>query len=86
MTTAWNNADADNDGKLNKAEYMVWGEAMNAHKTARGSWVEPIENFEEDYDTCNMISEGEGITMADFWKMVGPWMHKFQELKAADEQ
>ena len=33
----------------------------------------------------NMISEGDGVTMAEMFMVMGPWMAKFEELKAADQ-
>ena len=85
MTQMWTDADADQDGKLNLAEYRVWQGNMDAMAIERGDWRESGDHMEENYNISNMISEGDGVTMAEMFMVMGPWMAKFEELKAADQ-
>ena len=80
----WRNADLDNDGRLNLAEYRAWNEVQNRRKAETGFWVEPGDHTEEDYNIVNQIDETEGITQAQLWQMAGPWLQKWHALKAAD--
>ena len=40
MTAAWTAADANADGKLDLAEYIVWEESQRKRKTDNGEWME----------------------------------------------
>ena len=83
MQQAWDDADANNDGKLDLAEYRVFDAAMRAMKTADGEWHES-DHAEANYGIGNSLSEGDGITMAEMRQAMAPWLAKFEELKAAD--
>ena len=83
MMNAWNNADADGDGKLNLEEHKAWESAVRAIKQADGDWHES-EHDQANYEILNSISEGEGYTFAEARAIMAPWMAKFEELKAAD--
>ena len=86
FTKMYTDADTNGDGKLDRAEYTVFADAVRAAKAAEGEWDDQ-ENFDDvDYEMMNSISEGDGFTMADMWTIFGPWMAKFEELKAADGQ
>ena len=65
MNKAWNDADANGDGKLDLAEYRTFDAAMRAMKAADGEWDEAESHAEESYNIANSISEGEGFTMAE---------------------
>ena len=86
MNKAWTDADSNGDGKLDRAEFGTWAEAMRAVKVAEGEWNEPENHDDEDYEIMNSVSEGEGFTMAEMMSVFGPWMAKFEALKAADGQ
>ena len=84
MTQMWNEADANQDGKLDLAEYKNWQASMDALAVERGDWRESGDHSEENYNLCNQIGEGDGITQAEMFSIMGPWMKIFEELKAAD--
>ena len=86
MNKAWSDADTNGDGKLDRAEFGTWSAAMRAHKASEGEWNEPEVNDDTDYEIMNGVSEGDGFTMAEMMQVFGPWMAKFEELKAADGQ
>ena len=86
MNEAWSNADANGDGKLDRAEFGAWAEAMRKMKTEEGEWNEPENCDDTDYEIMNGISEGDGFTMPEMMTVFGPWMAKFEALKAADGQ
>ena len=86
MNKAWTDADSNGDGKLDRAEFGNWAAAMRTMKTEEGEWNEPDNHDDEDYEIMNGISEGDGFTMAEMMSVFGPWMAKFEELKAADGQ
>ena len=65
MDTAWTNADANSDGKLNEAEYAVFNEAMRKIAVDNGEWIEAEANNARNYAIFNSVSEGEGFTMAE---------------------
>ena len=85
MATAFAEADADNDGLLNAAEYAVFLKRVQNDGASRG-------NFEDDrpetpaaqWALLNQITPGaEGITMSDFFVGVGTMMALNMEMKAA---
>ena len=84
MTQMWNEADTNGDGKLDRAEYATWEAAMKADKATIGEWVEPESHADEDYAIFNSVSEGDGLVLMELYTCFGPWMAKFEELKAAD--
>ena len=46
--------------------------------------MEGEDHLQANYNIANAMGEGEGFTMAEMMMMWGPWMAKFEELKAAD--
>ena len=62
MATNWTDADANNDGKLDLAEYRVWDAKMKAIAVEQGDWYESGDHAEENYNITNSVSEGDGIT------------------------
>ena len=42
MNDAWSNADANGDGKLNRAEFGAWAEAMRKMKEEEGNGTSQI--------------------------------------------
>ena len=83
MIANWNSADVNGDGKLDLAESRAFAAAIKAQKDEEGDWSESLDLVEENYNIINMISEGDGYTMAEMWMAMGPWMAKFMECKAA---
>ena len=83
MTQAWNDADADGDGKLNLAEYRVFDAAMRKFKVDAGEWHES-DHAEENWNIANSLSAADGCTWEELRAVMKPWMVKFEELKAAD--
>ena len=85
LTNAWNEADANGDGKLNLEEHKAWENKMRALKEADGDWHES-DHAEANYAIFNSFSEGDGYTMAEMMAVMGPWRQKWEEIKAADGQ
>ena len=85
MNNAWNEADADGDGKLNLQEHKNWENKMRALKEADGDWHES-DHAEANYAIANSVIEGDGYTMAEMWAVMGPWRQKWEAIKAADGQ
>ena len=56
---------------------------MRALKEADGEWHES-DHAEENYNIVNSIGDGDGFTMQQMRSIMGPWLAKFEELKAAD--
>ena len=83
MNTAWTNADANSDGKLDLAEYIAFQEAMKKITLDKGEWYPADNGAERVYNIINSFSEGDGITMPELFALFGPWMAKWQELKTA---
>ena len=83
MGQNFTDSDVDGDGKLNLEEFRVW--EAKGHQVCRetGTWYEEGHS-EDNYAIANMLSEGEGVTLAEFWTIITPWMAKFEELKTAD--
>ena len=86
MGKAWTDADADQDGKLNFAEYKAFDATVKAIGAEDGIWQESADHCEENYNILNSISEGEGIGKADFFKFQRPWMAKWEQLKSEASQ
>ena len=78
--------DVDNDGLLNRDEYISWVGVMNEINRAKGNWIdERPEIITAYYEACNMITPGaDGVTLADVFKGVGIALAKTNVLKAAD--
>ena len=83
MSKAWNDADTNGDGKLDLQEYKAWDAALKAHATSAGEWYDEDRTDLHYNEVLNKIGEGEGFTMAEMMMTWGPWMAKFEELKAA---
>ena len=83
MNQNFTDSDVDGDGKLNLAEFRVWEAKGHEESRRHGTWAEE-GHTEENYAVANMLSEGDGVTIAEFWTIITPWMAKFEELKAAD--
>ena len=84
MQNAWNEADADGDGKLNLAEYRVFEQKRREMKESNGEWHES-DHAEANYAILNSLSAGDGFTQAEMYSTFVPWMAKWEEVKAADE-
>jgi hypothetical protein len=78
----WNASDADQDGKLILAEFQVWLTKAKDRERAAGVYVRPDDpaRAEAFYNLINAVSEGDGVVLMDFFKVMGPWMAKYLEL------
>ena len=56
---------------------------MRALKEADGEWHES-DHIQANYEILNSVGEGEGYSKEEMQACMGPWMAKFEELKAAD--
>ena len=84
MGQAWLEADEDQDGKLDLAEYRNFYNAIKAINIAEGVWVEEDDRAEDYYYILNTISsEEEGVSRADLRAYMGTWNTKWEELRAA---
>ena len=85
MGQAWSDADENQDGKLDLAEYRKFYCAIKAINEAEGVWVEQDDRAEDFYTILNTISsEEEGVSRADLRAYMGTWNAKWEELRAAD--
>jgi hypothetical protein len=83
VNAQWAAADANNDGKLDLAEWKVFSQASRKAEADEGNWVDQDDRAEETYAAFNQMSEGDGFTIAEMFTCYGPWIAKFEELKAA---
>ena len=82
MNKAWTDADGNGDGRLNLQEYKAFDTALRAIATGAGEWYDE-DKTDAHYEVLNAIAEGDGFTMGEMMRCWGPWMAKFEELKAA---
>merc|ERR1712010_4355 len=82
----FNEADANQDGKLNLAEYKVWEGKMRDQARENGTWFEADDHTEENYNVCNSIGDGDGFTHAELLQIMGAWMPIFESLKVTNSQ
>ena len=80
-------ADADGNGRLDRAEFAVLMEKVHEEAKAKGQFVEPIpEHQDRIYELYNEIAGGEeGFTYENQLAFSGKMMAMYGELKAADE-
>ena len=83
MTKAWTDAAGDGNGKLNLQQYKNFDEALRKIATDANEWYDE-DKTDVHYEVLNQMSEGDGFSMTDMMKTWGPWMAKFEELKAAE--
>ena len=86
QTELFNQADANNDGVLDAAEYETYYSSNDADKTAKGEWTDPREGRgAAQYALANQINPAqEGVTFADIETLIAAAMPKMAELRAAD--
>ena len=79
-------ADVNGDGVLDAAEYETYMQLNNAEADREGQWKdERPGRAAQGYALGNMINpEREGISMQEQFTVFGPYMAKWNELKAAD--
>ena len=68
MAMTFKSCDTDESGSLNEAQYTDFVKKAVANNVARG-WVTaplPDELYKESFDCMKDITDGPGITMADF--------------------
>ena len=87
MTESFTAADANGDGRLDAAEWIVWCKAMNARKVERGEFEDDRQSeWEKWYAANNKIDPSQdGVALVDFYQIMGVSMKKMMELKAASE-
>ena len=85
LATDWNESDADQDGKLNLAEFRTFFGKLCAVEREAGCYVRdlPDTETEEMFSCMNQVSEGDGIVLTDFYVYMGAFMTKFYMMKHA---
>ena len=84
LKAAWDAADANQDGLLSLDEFRVWGEGQKRLRREDGFYVDADSRVEETYAMLNAITEGtDGITLDDFYLLMGPYSQKWADLKAS---
>ena len=78
-------ADVNNDGVLDRDEYIVFTKVAEAREAARGGWIMDDDEYTgRFYVAANAVTPGtDGVSMADMMQAIGVVMAKSQELKAA---
>ena len=78
----WAESDLDGDGKLNIDEFRIF--AAKRVETNRGYGCYLKDDWDDNYVSffamLNAISEGEGLVVSDFMRMLGVWAPKYKEL------
>ena len=82
----FSDSDANQDGKLDLAEYKVWEGKMRAQACENGTWFEAEDHSDENYNVCNSIGDGDGVTHDQLLQIMAVWMPKFESLKATENQ
>ena len=74
------------DGCIDEAKYIAWIKALQARSAARGNFEDNREEpMKRSFAILNRITPGsDGVSMADFNAVMGPWMAIYGELRAAD--
>mmetsp|Transcript_18120 Transcript_18120/g.26385 ORF Transcript_18120/g.26385 Transcript_18120/m.26385 type:complete len:145 (-) Transcript_18120:392-826(-) len=80
-------SDADGNGRLNQAEFLVFHEKQDDFKRAEGTFTENLPNVHERlYALCNEITGAEeGISMPEYLFCIGTFLGMFREIQAAAE-
>ena len=86
MKTNFEASDANQDGQLDRQEYMVFQEKQCDHARQDGTFVEPTPNYiERCYELFQQIAGGEGITFEQYLAITGKFMAIFKEMNDAAE-
>ena len=88
LTQAFTDADANNDGQLDEQEFKAFHAKLNEMQKERGEFVDEREGQADKWYSCasRIQPETTGISMMDFFAVMGVSMKKFLELKAASKQ
>lgn len=83
LTSSYNESDADQDGKLNLAEFKAFMLKINVAEREAGCYARDLgdEEAEEMFNCVNAVTEGDGATMQDFFVYMGSYMARFYMLK-----
>ena len=68
MAVTFKSCDTDESGSLNEAQYMDFAKKAIANNVARGFTTAPVpdELIKESFDCAKDITDGPGVSMADF--------------------
>ena len=68
LAVTFKSCDTDESGSLNEAQYADFVKKAKANNVARGLVTPPIpdELYKESFDCMKDITDGPGVTMADF--------------------
>ena len=84
MTMQFMQADANGDGRLNRAESDVFFNLMRDADLAEGKFAGTYETgYEDNYNMFNCVSAEEGYDLTEFMEAFGPVMEMWGALKAA---
>ena len=86
MQETWDAADADQDGRLNAAEFRVFAEADKKIRADKGYAVEATDDIDDMYRVMNTVTEGEGCVMMDYQVVLGNATLKMIAMKQAAGQ
>ena len=86
MQETWDAADADQDGRLNAAEFRVFAEADKKIRADKGYAVEATDDIDDMYRVMNTVTEGEGCVSMDYKVVLGNATLKMIAMKQAAGQ
>ena len=83
LTSDYNESDADQDGKLNLAEFKAFMLKNNVKQREAGCYARDLADgeLEEMFNDVNAVAEGDGVTMQDFIVYMGSYMTKFYMMR-----
>ena len=84
VTEDWNSSDANTDGFLDQAEFIVYQEKQRANAASKGTFAGKAEGHDEKwYAILNDINtEHDGVSFAEYMSAIGAFMAKFETMKA----
>ena len=86
FTEAFSASDADQDGKLSAEEWKTFQSHMKTMTEERGDFFDAREDVHAKWwELGNRVSEGDGVSMSDFFQVMGASMAKSLALKAAKD-
>ena len=84
VTEDWNSSDANGDGFLDQAEFIVYQEKQRVNAASKGTFAGKAEGHDEEwYAILNDINtEHDGISFMEYMSAIGVFVGKMESMKA----